>query len=59
MEMGIVRGLITLLTLLAFLGICWWAYRPGNKARFEADARLPFEEERDPSDDGDEEEGLR
>jgi len=42
MEMGWTRGVITVLTLATFLGICWWAYRPGNKSRFEADAMLPF-----------------
>ncbi len=42
MEMGWMRGVITVLTLAVFLGICWWAYRPGNKSRFEADAMLPF-----------------
>lgn len=42
MEMGWTRGVIALLTLGTFLGICWWAYRPGNKSRFEADALIPF-----------------
>ena len=42
-EMGLVRGVITVLTLLAFLGICWWAYRPSSRQRFEEDALLPFE----------------
>lgn len=41
---GIVRGSITIVTLAAFLGICWWAYRPRSRARFEADALLVFEE---------------
>jgi len=44
MEMGFLRGLITVLTLVAFLGICWWAYRPANKRRFEEDAMLPFDD---------------
>ena len=44
-ELGILRGVITLLTLLAFLGICWWAYRPGNRARFEEDGLLAFGED--------------
>jgi cytochrome c oxidase cbb3-type subunit 4 len=44
MEMGFLRGLITVVTLAVFLGICWWAYRPGNKSRFEEDAMLPFDE---------------
>lgn len=44
-DMGLVRGLITVLTLSAFLGICWWAYRPGNRFRFDDDAWLAFEDE--------------
>jgi cytochrome c oxidase cbb3-type subunit 4 len=45
-DMGIVRGLITIATLSAFLGICWWAYRPASRGRFEADAQLVFDDER-------------
>jgi len=36
-DLGIATG-----ALATFLGICWWAYRPGNKSRFEADAMLVF-----------------
>lgn len=43
MEMGLLRGLIALVTMLTFLGICAWAYRPGNRRRFEDDALLVFE----------------
>jgi len=44
-DLGLMRGLITLLTLLTFIGICWWAYRSGNRARFEEDGRLAFGDE--------------
>ena len=44
-DMGDVRGVIAVLTMLAFGGIVWWAYRSGNRERFEADARLPFDDE--------------
>ena len=47
MDMGWTRGVITVLTLAVFLGICWWAYRPGNKRRFEEDAMLPFDDNDD------------
>ena len=47
MDMGGLRGLITVLTLAAFLGICWWAYRPANRKRFEKDAMLVFHEKDD------------
>jgi len=39
------RGLITILTLSTFIGICWWAYRPGNRDRFEEDGWLAFGDE--------------
>lgn len=42
---GLLRGMITLVTLVTFLGICWWAYRPGNRSRFEQDALLAFDED--------------
>ncbi|HEB91243.1 MAG TPA: cbb3-type cytochrome c oxidase subunit 3 [Deltaproteobacteria bacterium] len=45
LDQGTLRGVITLLTLVTFLGIVWWAYRPGNRERFEDDARLAFDEE--------------
>lgn len=44
MDMGDLRGAIAVLTLLTFLGICWWAYRPSNRERFEEDAMLAFDE---------------
>jgi cytochrome c oxidase cbb3-type subunit 4 len=42
MDIHDLRAYITLATFLSFLGVCWWAYRGGNRARFEADALLPF-----------------
>jgi cytochrome c oxidase cbb3-type subunit 4 len=42
MDINDARAYITLATFLTFLGICWWAYRGGNKARFEEDALMPF-----------------
>lgn len=50
-DMGVVRGLITALTMLVYAGIFWWAYRKGNRERFESDALLPFaDDERLPRD---------
>ena len=43
-DLGIVRGGITLLTFAAFLGVCWWAYRPSSRRRFQEDALLPFDD---------------
>lgn len=45
MDIGTIRGLITVLTMITFLAICWWAYRSANRKRFEEDAWLPFREE--------------
>jgi len=44
-DLGIMRGLITVLTLVTFIGICWWAYRPANRVRFEEDGWLAFGDE--------------
>lgn len=44
-DLGFARGVITVLTLAAFLGICWWAYRSANRERFEQDAWLAFDDE--------------
>ncbi|MCR9095798.1 MAG: cbb3-type cytochrome c oxidase subunit 3 [bacterium] len=44
-SMGTVRGAIAALTMATFLGIVWWAYRPGNRGRFEEDALLAFEDD--------------
>jgi len=41
-DQGLLRGLIALITLSTFVGICWWAYRPANRERFEADGLLVF-----------------
>lgn len=44
-DFGLMRGLITLLTLVTFLGICWWAYSSENRTRFEEDGWLAFGDE--------------
>jgi cytochrome c oxidase cbb3-type subunit 4 len=41
-DMGVIRGVIAALTMAVFLGITWWAYRRGNRERFEDDALMPF-----------------
>jgi len=43
-DIGLLRGIITLITLLTFLGICWWAYRPANRRRFDEDAWMAFDD---------------
>jgi len=45
MDLNLLRSLVTLAALAAFLGIVWWAYAPSRRERFERDARLPFDGE--------------
>lgn len=33
---------------LLFVGICLWAFRPGSKARFEAQGRIPLDDDNAP-----------
>jgi cytochrome c oxidase cbb3-type subunit 4 len=33
----------TFSAIIAFAGICWWAYRPAHKKRFEQDAMLALD----------------
>jgi len=42
---GWARSLWVVWLMLAFLGVVFWAYRPKNRRRFEADARIPFRDE--------------
>jgi cytochrome c oxidase cbb3-type subunit 4 len=44
MDIGTVRGLVTLALLLAFVAIVIWAYSKRRKAEFEEMAELPFHE---------------
>jgi cytochrome c oxidase cbb3-type subunit IV len=44
MDLNLLRGIITALSLLCFIGIVMWAYRPRNRARFEQDARIPLDD---------------
>jgi cytochrome c oxidase cbb3-type subunit IV len=44
MDMNLLRGIITALSLLCFIGIVLWAYWPRNRSRFEQDARIPLDD---------------
>jgi cytochrome c oxidase cbb3-type subunit 4 len=51
MSIGTLRGIVTALLIVAFVGICIWAYSKRRKPQFDAAARLPLEEDsvrRDP-----------
>lgn len=45
MDLGTMRAAVTVLSLVLFLGICWWAYARRNKTRFDEAAQLPFAED--------------
>ncbi|MBD1553448.1 cbb3-type cytochrome oxidase subunit 3 [Pseudomonas typographi] len=50
MDIGTLRGIGTLIVLLAFIGLFAWAFSGKRKAGFDEAARLPFadeEQERD------------
>jgi cytochrome c oxidase cbb3-type subunit 4 len=42
MDINLVRGVITVVSLAVFIGIVVWAYGKGRKSRFEEAANLPF-----------------
>ena len=43
----ILRQVAVVLGALAFLAVCWWAFSPKRKKRFEEDAKLPFADEQE------------
>jgi cytochrome c oxidase cbb3-type subunit IV len=45
MDSGIISGIVTVVFIVVFIGIVWWAYSKGNKQQFEEAGRLPFEED--------------
>ena len=47
MDINTLRGIATILAMVAFLGVCWWAFSSKRKKRFEDAAQLPFADEPD------------
>lgn len=45
MDINDLRGLSTVFVMIAFIGICWWAFAPRRKQRFKDAANLPFADE--------------
>jgi len=41
------RNVVTVLSMMTFIGICWWAYSGRRSADFEAAANLPFADDMD------------
>jgi cytochrome c oxidase cbb3-type subunit 4 len=50
-EAGTLRGLATLLALLAFVGVVWWAWSGRQKQQFDRAAHMPLEEDLDKNED--------
>ena len=42
MDINTLRSISPILVLLAFIGVCWWAFSPKRRKRFEEAANLPF-----------------
>lgn len=45
MDINDLRGLSTVLMMIAFVGICWWAFAPRRQDKFNDAANLPFADE--------------
>lgn len=43
MNYAVMHSIATVFAVLAFAGICWWAYRPANRQRFEQVGHLPLD----------------
>ncbi len=48
MEMGMVRGLITLIILVLFVGIWAWSWSRNRHTEFDAASRLPLGDDKQP-----------
>ncbi|MHB0776322.1 cbb3-type cytochrome oxidase subunit 3 [Halomonas sp. WWR20] len=53
MDIGTFRGITTLLILIAFLGVVWWAYSKRRKKDFDEASQLPFADEDLPDHESD------
>ena len=47
MDIGTLGAISTVLVTIAFFGVCYWAFSPKLKKRFEEDANLPFADDID------------
>ncbi|QHE76797.1 cbb3-type cytochrome oxidase subunit 3 [Hydrogenophaga sp. PBL-H3] len=45
MDINDLRSIVTVVSMLTFLGIVVWAWSRQNKERFEEAAQLPFQDE--------------
>lgn len=47
MDQGTLQGIGTILAMVAFLSVCWWAFSKHKKHDFEEAAKLPFADDDD------------
>ena len=45
MDQGTLQGIGTVLAMIAFLSVCWWAFSKHKKKDFEEAAQLPFDDD--------------
>ncbi|WP_369602371.1 cbb3-type cytochrome c oxidase subunit 3 [Hahella sp. SMD15-11] len=45
MDINTLRGIITILVMITFIGLVIWAWSKRNKADFDEAAQLPFADE--------------
>ncbi|WP_347331273.1 cbb3-type cytochrome oxidase subunit 3 [Marinimicrobium locisalis] len=45
MDQGTLGAISTVLVAIAFVAVCWWAFSPRRKKRFDDAANLPFADE--------------
>ncbi|WP_439135285.1 cbb3-type cytochrome oxidase subunit 3 [Pseudomaricurvus sp.] len=45
MDINDFRSLSTVLVFIAFIGVCWWAFSPSRKKKFDDAANLPFSDD--------------
>lgn len=43
MNLSFWHSVATVLAMVAFFGVCWWAYAPANRKRFEADGDIAIQ----------------
>ena len=47
-DIGMLRGIATVLVFISFISICIWAYLPSREQEMKDAANLPFDDEFDP-----------
>ena len=45
MNQAIIGSIFTVIVFIAFIGVLYWAFSSRNKARFDEDASLVFDDE--------------